>query len=273
MATGTARYSFGADEHIFVELSEEMSLEAFFKGLAITTALAKKKVPGVTEICPANASYQVKFDPDVTHPNEMMKLLHQLERDTGSVELELNTRIIEFPVLYNDPWTRETLMRFRERHQEPGSTDIEYAARINRYDSVDAVHRGAQWFALVRVDGGLRGWAAFLVPAGGAREADRSAEVLAAPHRHSQAHGWPRRLLRLHLLGARRGRLPDVRHHAGAHLRPGPGTALSARLHVPVPARRYRQVQAHRSRGVRSRRRSRSRPAASTCACARSDSR
>jgi len=149
MAIGTARYSLGADEHIFVELSKEMSLEAFFKGMAITTALEKKKVPGVTEICPANASYQVKFDPDVTHPNEMMKLLQQLERDVGSVELELNTRIIEIPVLYNDPWTRETLMRFRERHQEPKSTDIEYAARINAFKSVDefiAVHSGSPWF-------------------------------------------------------------------------------------------------------------------------------
>ncbi len=149
MATATARYSFGADEHIFVELSEEMSLEAFFKGMAITTALARNKVPGVTEICPANASYQVKFDPDVTHPNAMMKLLQQLERDMGSVELELNTRIVEVPVLYNDPWTRETLMRFRERHQDPTSADIEYAARINHFPSVDefiAAHSGSPWF-------------------------------------------------------------------------------------------------------------------------------
>ena len=45
-SAGAVRYSFGADEHIFVELSEEMSLEAFFKGLAITTALAKKKATG-----------------------------------------------------------------------------------------------------------------------------------------------------------------------------------------------------------------------------------
>jgi len=149
MATGTARYSHGADEHIFVELSEEMSLDAFFKGMAITTALTKKKVPGVTEICPANASYQVRFDPDVTHPREMMKLLQQLERDMGSVELQLNTRIIEIPVLYDDPWTTETLMRFRERHQDPASTDIRYAARINDYPSVDefiAAHSGSPWF-------------------------------------------------------------------------------------------------------------------------------
>lgn len=149
MSTGTARYSFGGDEHIFVELNEEMSLEAFFKGMAITTAIAKKKIPGVTEICPSNASYLIKFDPDVVHPNEMLKTVQQIERDVGSAELELSTRIIEIPVLYNDPWTNETQLKFRERHQDPKSTDLQYAARVNSYKSVDdfvAAHSGSPWF-------------------------------------------------------------------------------------------------------------------------------
>lgn len=34
-----SRYSFGGDEHIFVEVSEEMSLAAFFKSLSITQAI------------------------------------------------------------------------------------------------------------------------------------------------------------------------------------------------------------------------------------------
>lgn len=57
------RYSFGGDEHLFVEVSEEMSLEAFFKSLSITNAVRDSKIAGVTEICPANASFQIKFDP------------------------------------------------------------------------------------------------------------------------------------------------------------------------------------------------------------------
>ena len=35
----TARYSFGGDEHIFVEVDEEMSLDAFFKSLFLCKAL------------------------------------------------------------------------------------------------------------------------------------------------------------------------------------------------------------------------------------------
>jgi urea carboxylase len=149
MSLGPARYSFGGDEHVFVELSEEMSLEAFFKGMAITNAVKRLAIPGVTEICPANASYQIRFRPEVVRPDDLMKLLQSIEAVMGDAELELETRIIEIPVFYGDPWTRETLMRFRERHQDPKSTDLEYAARINHYKSVDdfvKAHSGSPWF-------------------------------------------------------------------------------------------------------------------------------
>src|SRR5262245_56099635 len=128
------RYSYGGDEHIFVECDEEMSLEAFFKSLSTTTAVRKAKIKGVTEVCPANASFQVKFDPDKIKPSDMLKELKQLEKAASKGKSIIKTRIIEIPVLYNDPWTHETLMRFRERHQDPTSTDIEYTARINNLD-------------------------------------------------------------------------------------------------------------------------------------------
>jgi len=143
------RYSFGGDEHVFAEIGEEMSLEAFFKGMAICTELEKRRIAGVSEICPSNASYLVRFDPDVIHPDKMLGTLKEIEAEVGDAELELATRVIEIPVLYNDPWTHETLMRFRERHQDPNSTDLEYGARINGYKSVDefiAAHSGAPWF-------------------------------------------------------------------------------------------------------------------------------
>ena len=143
------RYSYGGDEHIFVECDEEMSLEAFFKSLSITTAARKAKIKGVTEICPANASFQIKFDPDKIKPSDMLRELKALEKAASKGKSTIKTRIIEIPVLYNDPWTHETLMRFRERHQDPTSTDIEYTARINNLDGVDGfikAHSGAPWF-------------------------------------------------------------------------------------------------------------------------------
>ncbi len=143
------RYSFGGDDHIFVEVNEEMSLDAFFKSLSMTNAVRESRIKGVTEICPANASYQIRFDPDLISPNDMLAELKRLESAAGKSDHTLSTRILEVPVYYNDPWTHETLMRFRERHQDPSGTDLEYAARINGYASVPdfiAAHSGAPWF-------------------------------------------------------------------------------------------------------------------------------
>lgn len=145
----SCRYTFGGDEHIFVEVDEAMSLEAFFTSLSMTNAVRDAKIKGVNEICPANASFQIKFDPDQIHPDAMLAELKRLEETAEKSESVLDTRIIEIPVFYQDPWTHETLMRFRERHQDPNKSDIEYAASINGYDDVESfikAHSGAPWF-------------------------------------------------------------------------------------------------------------------------------
>lgn len=143
------RMSFGGDDHIFVELDEEMSLEACFRALSLARAVRESGIRGVTEICPANASIQLRFDPDVIAPEDLRVELETLERATERAEPVLKTRVVEVPVFYNDPWTHETLMRFRERHQAPDMTDLEYAAKINGYASVEAlvaVHAASPWF-------------------------------------------------------------------------------------------------------------------------------
>ncbi|SDA61709.1 5-oxoprolinase subunit B family protein [Mesorhizobium qingshengii] len=143
------RYSFGGDEHLFVECDESMSLEAFFKSLSMTNAVRDSQIRGVTEICPANASFQIKFNPDIIRPGDMLREVQAIESAASKTDPVIATRIIEIPVFYQDPWTHETLMRFRERHQDPQATDIEYAARINNYATVDdfiAAHAGSPWF-------------------------------------------------------------------------------------------------------------------------------
>lgn len=145
----SARYTFGGDEHLFVEISDEMSLEAFFKSLSMATGVRESKIKGVTEICPANASFQVKFNPDIIKPDDILKEVQKIEGAAEKAEPVLKTRIVEIPVFYNDPWTHETLMRFRERHQEPQGTDLDYGAKINGYNDVDgfiAAHHGSPWF-------------------------------------------------------------------------------------------------------------------------------
>ncbi|MDH4556094.1 allophanate hydrolase subunit 1 [Pseudomonas sp. BN417] len=148
MNAAPVRYSFGGDEHLFAEVSESMSLEAFFRGMAITRAVEQQALPGVLDICLANASFQIRFNPDQIAPEALLEKVRELEAQ-ATAERSIQTRIIEIPVLYNDPWTHETLMRFRDRHQDPSSTDLEYAAKVNGFADVQAfieAHSGSPWF-------------------------------------------------------------------------------------------------------------------------------
>ncbi len=137
------RYDYGGDEFIFVELASDMSLEVNFKGLAITRQLREENVEGVLDICPSNASYMIRFNPDVIHPDKLIEILKRIESEVSIDDVQIKSRMIDVPILFEDPWTMEAQMRFRERHQDPESTDIEYVARINGFDSpqelIDAI--------------------------------------------------------------------------------------------------------------------------------------
>lgn len=135
------RYEYGGDEFVFVQLSEAMSLEANFKGMAITRKLKEMNLDGIIDICPSNASYMVRVNPEILHPNDLVEELKRIEEDTRNLDIEISSRLVDVPILFEDPWTHEAVMRFRDRHQDPNSTDLEYSARINGYSSVsDFIH-------------------------------------------------------------------------------------------------------------------------------------
>ena len=147
-----ARYSWGGDEHLFVELAEEMSLQANFRAMAIVSALRERRPDGRARHLPRQRlATRCASTPTCSSPTRSSACCASSRREVGDAhDFELETRIVEIPVLYHDPWTHETLMRFRDRHQDPDGTDLEYAARINGFDDVEAfidAHAGSPWFA------------------------------------------------------------------------------------------------------------------------------
>ncbi|MFB6268411.1 MAG: allophanate hydrolase subunit 1 [Halobacterium sp.] len=161
------RYEYGGDDHVFVELSEEMSFDANFEAQAITQEIRERDLPGIIEVAPSNASYMLRFDPGEIHPDELIDELKEVRSEIDLSEYTWEARVIDVPVLYDDPWTHETLMKFRDRHQDPDSTDLEYSARINGFDSVDDfidAHAGApQMVTMVGFVPGLP-WTFQMVP-------------------------------------------------------------------------------------------------------------
>ena len=112
----TTRMGFGGDEHTFVELDEEVSLEDCFRRRSLARTVSESRIKGTTEICQANTSFPIRFDTDIIAPDDMRAELLSLEQATERAEPVLRTRIIEVPVFYNDSLTHETQMRFHERH-------------------------------------------------------------------------------------------------------------------------------------------------------------
>jgi urea carboxylase len=139
-----ARYTWGGDEFLFVEVSESMSLAANFRVMSIAAKLSAMQLPGIVDVCPANASLLVRFDPDVLPPSTLEETVRTIEGElTHHHDHSLETRIIEVPVWYEDPFTAEVAERFREGfHQEPGDTDINYAAKVNNLkDAAEFIER------------------------------------------------------------------------------------------------------------------------------------
>lgn len=148
------RFDYGGDEFIFAEVSVEMSLEANFKVLAVTQELAKQKIPGVTEICPANASYMVRYKPEIIHPDRLIEEIRAIDRVKSNIsDLTLESRIVEIPIWYDDPYTKECAAKFASRHQDPEVTNLEYMMRINGFSSKEefiAAHSGVPyWVSMV----------------------------------------------------------------------------------------------------------------------------
>ncbi|MDH6196669.1 urea carboxylase [Mycobacterium frederiksbergense] len=141
-----SRLSFGGEEFVFVELTEHMSLSGALRILAITEALNGLKCDGVIDICPSNASYMVRVDPDRCDPRSLWDaVVDQHRRFVDTSDVVLGTEILEVPIFYQDPWTTETVMKFRDRHQSSTETDLEYITRINGFGSIDefvAAHSG-----------------------------------------------------------------------------------------------------------------------------------
>jgi urea carboxylase len=132
-----SRASFGGDEFVFVELGEAMNLAAALRIQAITGKLEENDIAGIIDIAPANASYMIRLDPDVLDPRQLLHTLDDLHRQFSEAStVALRTDIVEIPVWYDDPATREIAMRFRDRHQSATDTDIEYTAKVNGLSSI-----------------------------------------------------------------------------------------------------------------------------------------
>jgi urea carboxylase len=133
------RFDLCGDEYIYAEITKEMSAESNFKALAITNELRKRNIPGIVEIYPANASYLVRYKPEIIHPSDLLDYLKEIDiTKSNTSELNLKNRIVEIPVWYDDPITRENAERFKKRNVLNGANNFDFVMKLNGFQDKEA---------------------------------------------------------------------------------------------------------------------------------------
>lgn len=133
------KFSFGGDEYIYAEISRDMRVESNFKALAITEELRIREIPGIIDIVSSNASYLVRYNPDIISGRDLLDYLKEIDlTKSNPATLNLSVRIVEIPTWYDDPVSREYSLRFKSRHLEPELSNFEYVMKINDFTEKEA---------------------------------------------------------------------------------------------------------------------------------------
>ncbi|MFT9846904.1 5-oxoprolinase subunit B family protein [Aneurinibacillus sp. REN35] len=133
------RFDFGGDEYIYAEISRDMSAESNFKALAIVNEVRRRNIPGIVDIVPSNASYLVRYNPDILAARDLLDYLKEIDiTKSNPAELNLSVRMVEIPIWYDDPISREYSERFRNRHQAPNMSNFEFAMKASGFKDKEA---------------------------------------------------------------------------------------------------------------------------------------
>lgn len=143
------RFLPGGDRYVLIELGNEMNLELNFAAQGLATAIEAAGTAGVVETAPCFASMLVHYDPDRISFGDLRRELLDLLGSLGSSdEIELDSRLICFPTVYLDPWTRACVEEYSARIA-PKQWDPEFIAEHNGLSGVDEfvrVHSATEYW-------------------------------------------------------------------------------------------------------------------------------
>lgn len=110
------RFFPGGDRYVEVELGDEMGFELNFRVHSVVAAIRAARVPGVIELIPEMASFQVSYAPDRITYDDVVREIGRVAETAGiGGDTELNSRLYYVPVLYFDPWTTECVEDYRAK--------------------------------------------------------------------------------------------------------------------------------------------------------------
>ncbi len=102
--------------YILIDFGLEKNIEYNIKSIILKDLLIEAGVKGITEMVPSNSSLMVGYEPDLIKTKDLENIIIELVDDIEKREnLVVPSRLIEIPVLFDDPWTRECVENYCKR--------------------------------------------------------------------------------------------------------------------------------------------------------------
>ena len=118
-----------------------MELSLNIKVIQLAKRLVDEKVEGIIETLPMFVSVLIHYDSLVLSPKRLRSIINSVWNEmAGEVDTTLASRLIELPVYYCDPLTRECVEQY-SRQIASMEDNPTYVARINRLSGPDELVR------------------------------------------------------------------------------------------------------------------------------------
>ncbi len=151
----TPRYRTSGERHLLVELGASVSLEANFRAIALSRALeasaglGTEGIKAIIDTQPSFTTVLIEYDPKLLTQEGLKQLCsHHLSQLVQAEQIQLDSRLIEIPVAYNDRWCRACFEDYCKTIK-PIEDNLELICRINGLDSIEALinyHSSIEWW-------------------------------------------------------------------------------------------------------------------------------
>lgn len=126
------------DAHLLVDYGQIHSVASGVKAVLLKNMILDNKIPGIVELIPSNTSLLISFDPMVIKADDLkQQVISFLDEDIEKRDnIVVSSRVIDIPVLFNDPWTKAAIDSYCE-NVKPKQNDIDFIIEQNRLKDLD----------------------------------------------------------------------------------------------------------------------------------------
>ncbi len=149
------RYRLAGEQHLLMELGDEVSLVNNLKAIALakkiinSSELGLKGIKAITDVIPSFTTVLIQYDPRFIVLDGLIEYCNYCWQQLDNIEeLTFSSRLIEIAVAYNDRWSQACYEEYCQTIK-PIEPNLELVARLNNFPSLEetiAYHSTPEWW-------------------------------------------------------------------------------------------------------------------------------